>query len=65
MLAGLAELIPWLKQWHNVTDPDTGERMGDYFESFLAEQLRELEIARDVLTSWRPAASRKGKASKP
>ncbi|MFN8611336.1 MAG: BREX-2 system adenine-specific DNA-methyltransferase PglX [Vulcanimicrobiota bacterium] len=55
MLAGLAELLPWLKQWHNEVDPDSGERMGDYFESFLSEQLRELELTPKDLTEWRPA----------
>src|SRR5436189_219662 len=35
LLAGIAELIPWLKQWHNDIDPDYHERMGDFFEIFL------------------------------
>ena len=28
LLVGIAELIPWLKQWHNDIDPDYHERMG-------------------------------------
>lgn len=31
LLAGLAELLPWLKQWHNEPDPALGERMGGLF----------------------------------
>ena len=61
LLAGLAELLPWLKQWHNEVDEQTGERMGDYFEAFLGEQMRELELTAKDLADWRPAAA-KGKA---
>ncbi|MGP6276414.1 BREX-2 system adenine-specific DNA-methyltransferase PglX [Pseudomonas aeruginosa] len=56
MLVALEELIPWLKQWHNEVDPEFGERMGDYYESFLLEELRSLEITRADLLSWQPAA---------
>ncbi|MGU1685877.1 BREX-2 system adenine-specific DNA-methyltransferase PglX [Pseudomonas aeruginosa] len=55
MLVALEELIPWLKQWHNEVDPEFGERMGDYYEGFLLEELRNLEITRADLLSWQPA----------
>ena len=29
LLAGLLELVPWLRQWHNDIEPETGLRMGD------------------------------------
>jgi hypothetical protein len=45
LLAGLADLIPWLKQWHNDIDPDYGAGLGDYFAGFLEEQCRELGFA--------------------
>ena len=56
MLVALDELIPWLKHWHNEVDPEFGERMGDYYEGFLLEELRNLEITRTDLLSWQPAA---------
>ena len=56
LLAGLAELLPWLKQWHNEVDPHSGERMADYFETFLQEELRELSLTPSQLANWRPAA---------
>ncbi len=46
MLVALDELVPWLKQWHNEVDAEFGERMGDYYEGFLLEELRNLEITR-------------------
>ena len=42
LLAGLADLIPWLKQWHNAPDPNLGMGLGDYFAGFLDEQCRSL-----------------------
>lgn len=38
LIAGLAELVPWLKQWHNEPDPTYGQRLGDFYETFVAQQ---------------------------
>ena len=57
LLVALDELMPWLKQWHNDLDPEYGERMGDYYEAFLLEELRQLGIPRDSLADWRPSAA--------
>ncbi|NRB41363.1 MAG: BREX-2 system adenine-specific DNA-methyltransferase PglX [Pseudomonadales bacterium] len=65
MLVALDELIPWLKQWHNEVDPEFGERMGDYYEAFLMDELRVLNVSRDELLSWEPPiAVKKKKAAK-
>lgn len=60
MLVALDELIPWLKQWHNEIDPEYGERLGDYYEGFLLEELRQLQISRDELLIWEPPATQRG-----
>jgi hypothetical protein len=59
LLAGLLELVPWLKQWHNDLDPTTGERMGDYFESFVAEHARRHGTTLDGLRDLQPIAPAK------
>jgi hypothetical protein len=59
LLAGLAEIIPWLKQWHNDLDPDFHERMGDFFETFLQGQLQRYGLTRDDLKHWTPPAARR------
>lgn len=65
MLVAIDELIPWLKQWHNDIDPEFGERMGDYYEGFLLEELRQLNMNRDELLAWEPpAAPKKQRAAK-
>jgi hypothetical protein len=55
LLAGLLQLIPWLKQWHNAADANfSGARMGDYFESFVGEEARELRITPEQIGDWAP-----------
>lgn len=39
-LAGLNELLPWLKQWHNQLDPEFGLKMGDYYEEYVREEAK-------------------------
>jgi hypothetical protein len=55
LLAGLLELIPWVKQWHNDPNPNfSGARMGDYFESFVSEEARELRLTPEQIRVWVP-----------
>ena len=49
LLAGLSQLIPWLRQWHNDLDPSLGVRLGDYLLSYLEDELRRLEKPRQAL----------------
>jgi hypothetical protein len=62
LLSGIQELVPWLKQWHNVYSPEHATRMGDYFESFVIDEARALGFTIADLRSWtppaKPAASR-------
>jgi hypothetical protein len=52
LLAGLLELIPWLKQWHNAIDPQYGVGLGDYFADFVQEEVRALGLTADQVRSW-------------
>lgn len=52
LLAGLGELLPWLKQWHNDIDPTFNERMGDFFETFLRSELQKHGLTREDLAEW-------------
>lgn len=56
MLVALHELIPWLKQWHNDVDPEFGERLGDFYEGYLMEELRLWNLTQSDLLKWRPSA---------
>jgi hypothetical protein len=66
LLAALLELVPWLEQWHNEVDPVFGERMGDYYQSFVNEEARVLGFTLDDLRAWKPApvAAKRGRKKK-
>jgi hypothetical protein len=63
LLLGLADLVPWLQQWHNDIDPVYHERMGDFFDIFVQGQLQQHGLTRDDLNAWQPPAMsrRRGK----
>ncbi|BDI06350.1 DUF7008 domain-containing protein [Sphaerotilus microaerophilus] len=66
LLAGLDELVPWLQQWHNDPDPAfDGERMGDTYAGFIADQARELGFTLEDLRAWRPVAAVKRRGGRP
>lgn len=54
LLAGLAELEPWLRQYHDDVDPAFGRRMGEYFAEFVDDRARDLGVTRAELGAWRP-----------
>jgi hypothetical protein len=54
LLVALAELLPWLQQWHNAKDARYGQGMGDYFRDFVASETRELRLPTEALRTWKP-----------
>ncbi|MFP4031718.1 MAG: BREX-2 system adenine-specific DNA-methyltransferase PglX [Desulfococcaceae bacterium] len=65
LLAGLLELLPWIKQWHNDLDLEFNLRMGDFFEDFIAEEARRLDKTTAEIAGWKPPKTKpKKKKSK-
>lgn len=62
LVAGLAELLPWVRQWHAEADPFYG---GVSPAAFFAEQLdlRAHQVGKTVeeLAAWRPDRPRRGR----
>ncbi len=55
ILAGLLELLPWIKQWHNEPDAEfNGLRMGDSYSLFLDGECQTLGLTHADLEAWRP-----------
>jgi len=63
LLAAWAELMPWLRQWHNAPDA-AGLRLGDYFTDALDGLTRELGLSADDLRAWTPAVPVRGRRKK-
>ncbi|HEY5375205.1 MAG TPA: BREX-2 system adenine-specific DNA-methyltransferase PglX [Polyangiaceae bacterium] len=64
LLAGLLELVPWLKQWHNEPNEELGgEGPGDWYERYVEAESRSIGKTLQDLRDWRPAKGRGSKAS--
>ncbi|MEV4242133.1 BREX-2 system adenine-specific DNA-methyltransferase PglX [Streptosporangium canum] len=60
LLAGLAELEPWLHQWHGDYDDLYAGSPAEYFTGWLDGQLAERGLTRQALAAWRPESKRRG-----
>lgn len=72
LLAGLAERVPWLLQWHNEpSDAFGGMKLGEFFRDFVAGEAHGLGVAVDFtkatddLRTWTPPAAPKKKTLDP
>jgi hypothetical protein len=64
LLAGLAELEPWLHQWHAAPDPGYGGSPADYFTAFLSQRLAAAARTREDLAALPPPAPRRGRRTR-
>ena len=63
LLAGLAELVPWLKHWYDEANTDPAlDRPGSQIAALLDAEMRALHLTPDDLASWRPGPTRRGRA---
>ncbi len=63
LLACVIELLPWLRQWHHDLDPDFDQRMDEFFEGFVAEEAKALNMTVEEVKRWKPPkrGGRRGK----
>lgn len=64
LIAGLHELAPWVRQWHNQIDPEYGESVADTVEQELSSRLAEHHLSTTDLTTWRPAPTGRGRRAR-
>ncbi|WP_115537933.1 BREX-2 system adenine-specific DNA-methyltransferase PglX, partial [Frankia canadensis] len=65
ILAGLREVMPWVRQWHNDVDPLYDGSPAEVYDAFLAETMGRHALTADTLTGWRPPAATRGRAARP
>ncbi|GAA1651188.1 BREX-2 system adenine-specific DNA-methyltransferase PglX [Catellatospora bangladeshensis] len=63
LVAGLREVLPWVRQWHKDFDPIWSASPADIYASFLAETAGRLHLTEDALASWQPAKAARGRRS--
>ncbi|GGL40844.1 BREX-2 system adenine-specific DNA-methyltransferase PglX [Nocardia jinanensis] len=54
VVAGIAEVLPWVKQWHSGVDPNLGVDLAEYLSSQLAEKSAAVGVPVQDLSAWRP-----------
>ncbi|MBB1015741.1 BREX-2 system adenine-specific DNA-methyltransferase PglX [Dietzia schimae] len=61
LVAGLAELLPWIRQWHSGMDAHSGIDWADYLAGQLTTLAERSGVAIADLAAWRPAPSTRGR----
>jgi hypothetical protein len=61
LVAGLAELQPWVDQWHTDTDPTYGVSLAAFCRELLAEHATRLSKTMEELRAWQPDRTRRGR----
>ncbi|MFG3601067.1 BREX-2 system adenine-specific DNA-methyltransferase PglX [Micromonospora chersina] len=64
LVAGLREILPWVRQWHGEFDPEWGASPADIYAGFLGETTNRLHLTDEALTSWRPPKATRGRKAK-
>jgi len=59
LLAGLDQLVPWLKQWHNEYREEFGGNPGDEIEGFVSAAAADVRVGREAVRGWQPEAAAK------
>jgi hypothetical protein len=63
LIAGLSEVMPWVRQWHCEVDPAFGMSPADAYASYLEDQQHRCQVSASDLADWRPPAS--GRSRRP
>jgi hypothetical protein len=61
LLAGLLELMPWVRQWHNETDAAFGQSPAEAFDEYLTAERESRSLTEDDLRNWRPQQPQRGR----
>ncbi|GAA3212339.1 BREX-2 system adenine-specific DNA-methyltransferase PglX [Dactylosporangium siamense] len=61
LLAGLREVLPWVRQWHGDFDPLYGGSPAELYEGFLSEVTGRLHVTDQAMTGWRPPKATRGR----
>lgn len=61
LIAGLAEVMPWVRQWHGEVDPEFGMSPADAYASYLEDQMHRCQVSADDLTAWLPPPAGRGR----
>jgi hypothetical protein len=64
LVAGLAELQPWVEQWHGEVDPSYGVSLAAFCQEQLTARAAQVGNTMDELGTWRPAPATRGRRAR-
>ena len=64
LVAGLAELQPWVEQWHGEVDPDYGVSLAAFCREQLTARAAQVGRTLEELAGWRPAPAARGRRAR-
>ena len=64
LLAGLAELMPWVRQWHSNRDTVFGQSPADAYDAYLTAQCEQHDLPVEVIRNWTAPPVRRGRPPK-
>jgi len=64
LVAGLAELQPWVEQWHGEVDPAYGVSLAAFCREQLTTRATQVAKSLDELAAWRPEPVTRGRKAR-
>jgi hypothetical protein len=61
LLAGLLELMPWVRQWHHDIDPTYGQSPAEAYDAYLTTERESRHLTEATLRTWTPPDSPRGR----
>ncbi len=65
LLAGLVEVMPWVRQWHTDVDPRFGQSPADAYDAYLTAQREKHSLTEESLRTWTPPAPPRDRGRRP
>jgi hypothetical protein len=64
LIAGLAEVMPWVRQWYDQVDPSFGQSPADAYDEYLITQRETYGLTVEDLANWEAPPIRRGRPPK-
>jgi hypothetical protein len=61
LLAGLLEVMPWVRQWHAEVDPAFGHSPAEAYDEYLTAERESHNLTEEALRTWRPQQLQRGR----
>jgi hypothetical protein len=61
LLAGLLEIMPWVRQWHSEIDPAFGQSPAEAYDAYLTSERESRRLTEDALRTWTPPQPQRGR----